>query len=139
MTEAPQALLWPLVGHLALVQVLFAMVSLRRYQAVRAGAERNGFAWGREPEASRRWARNLDNQFQLPMLFYVLVALIFATGVGGTVEVVLAWIFLAGRIAHTWVQVSGDDVTLRGRVFAVNYVALSLMWLVWLTRMAGGS
>lgn len=130
-------LLWPVVGHLALIQVLFVMVSIRRYQAVRAGAERNGFAWGREPEESRRWARNLDNQFQVPMLFYALVALIFATGTGGAPEVVLAWIFLFGRLAHTGVQVSGDDVRLRGQVFTISYVALSLMWLVWLARMAG--
>lgn len=134
------ALLWPVVGHLVLVQVLFAMVSLRRHQAVRAGdAAVNDFAWGQEPERSRRWARNLDNQFQLPMLFHVLVALIFATGVGGLPEVVLAWAFLLGRLAHSWVQVSGDDVTLRGRVFAISYVGLSLMWLVWLARMAGAS
>ena len=128
-------LLWPVIGHLALIQFLFAMVSLRRLQAVQAGAEPNGFAWGREPEASRRWARNLDNQFQVPMLFYVLVALIFATGVGGLIEVGLAWLFLFGRVAHTWVQVSGDDVRLRGRVFTINYLALSAMWLVWLARM----
>ena len=133
------SILWPVAAHLALVQVLFAMVSLRRWQAVRAGEiEYVDLApAGGEPERSRRWARNLDNQFQVPLLFYALVALIYATDTVEPWQTMLAWVFVAGRVAHTVVQVSGDDVALRGRVFAVNYVAVSLMWLLFLARMAG--
>ena len=134
------SILWPVLGHLALVQVLFAMVSLRRWQAVREGQARYGqmARAGGEPERSRRWARNLDNQFQVPMLFYALVSLLYATDTLEPMQTALAWVFLAGRVAHTAVQVSGDDVKLRGRVFAVNYLALSAMWLLFLWRMATG-
>ncbi|MEM7566270.1 MAG: MAPEG family protein [Pseudomonadota bacterium] len=138
------SLLWPVLGHLVLVQVLFAMVSLRRFQAVRRGEARYGqmARAGGEPELSRRWARNLDNQFQVPLLFYALVALLYATGqvAPGRPDLVqtgLAWVFLAGRIAHTVVQVSRDDVKLRGRVFAINYLALSAMWLLFFARQIG--
>ena len=133
----PLAILWPVVAHLALVQGLFLMVSLKRMEAAKAGAEIDDLAFGREPEASRRWARNLDNQFQIPLLFYVLVALMFATHKGGMIEVWLAWAFVIGRLLHSYVQVSADNVRLRGQVFTINYAALSLMWVIWLARMAG--
>ena len=130
----PLAILWPVVGHLALVQFLFVMVSLKRLRAAKEGHAIDRLAFGDEPEASRRWARNLDNQFQVPLLFHILVALMFATQTGGWIEVAFAWAFLLGRLAHTAVQVAGDDVRLRGQVFTVNYVAVTLMWLVWLAR-----
>ena len=135
----PGSILWPVLAHLTLVQVLFAVVSLKRWQAVRAGEIVYGdlAPAGNEPERSRRWARNLDNQFQVPMLFYALVALLHATQTLEPWQTALAWMFVAGRIAHTIVQVSGDDVALRGRVFAVNYIAVSAMWLLFLARMAG--
>ena len=136
---APSSILWPVLVHLALVQALFAMVSWKRLQAVRAGEIVHGdlATAGNEPERSRRWARNLDNQFQVPMLFHALVALLYATGTLEPWQTALAWAFVAGRIAHTVVQVSGDDVALRGRVFAVSYLALTAMWLLFLARMAG--
>ncbi len=132
------AILLPVLGHLALIQLLFVVVSIRRWQAVQSQAARyEDLAWsGQEPELSRRWAKNLDNQFQLPMLFYALIALLFATDQITTLQVVFAWIFLAGRIVHTVVQEWSDDVQMRGRVFTINYLALSAMWLLFFFDMA---
>ena len=124
------AILWPVLGHLALLNFLFVMVSCQRFVAVRDGAaEQNQFARaGQEPERSRRWARNLDNQFQVPMLFYAIVVLLLARDGADGWQVALAWVFLFGRVVHTGVQVSGDDVRLRGMVFTVNYLAVMAMW-----------
>lgn len=126
----------PVFSDLALIQVLFVIVSLPGKEAVRAGAGPNGFAWGREPERSRRWAHNLHNQLQPPVPFCALVTKISATGVGGRLEAAPAWLFPLGRFARSWVQTSGDDVRLRGRAFTFNDLPLSAMWLVRLARMA---
>ncbi len=125
-------ILLPVFGHLALIFLLFVIVSLKRMQATKVeGLSIDDLAYaGREPELSRRWARNLDNQFQVPMLFYALVALLFATNSISQLQIALAWVFLLGRIVHTFVQVTGDNVILRGRVFTINFVALAAMWLV---------
>ncbi len=129
---SPEWILLPVFGNLALIFILFMMVSVKRMQATKAGGlSIDDLAHnGREPELSRRWARNLDNQFQVPMLFYGLIALLFATNSVTDLQILLAWVFLFGRIVHTFVQVAGDSVTLRGRVFTINFVALAAMWLV---------
>ena len=43
-------------------------------------------------------------------------------------DVAAAWAFLAGRLIHTAVQCSGDNVALRGQVFTINFLAL--LWLM---------
>lgn len=132
MFTLPDAILVPVFGHLALVFYLFVMVSIKRMKAVGEGqiltddlAHKSN-----EPEASRRWANNLNNQFEVPSLFYALIGLLYATASINWIYVSLAFIFLAGRILHTWVQVSGDNVGLRGKMFTINFLAVALMWLM---------
>jgi hypothetical protein len=43
-------------------------------------------------------------------------------------QIALAWVFIAGRVAHSGVQVFTANVRLRGLVFTVNYLAVLGMW-----------
>lgn len=132
MFTLPDAILVPVFGHLALVFFLFVMVSVKRMQAVSIGEiQTDDLAHkSNEPEASRRWANNLNNQFEVPALFYALIALLYATGFINWIYVALSFVFLAGRILHTAVQVNSDNVGLRGKVFTINFLAVSAMWLM---------
>jgi hypothetical protein len=42
----------------------------------------------------------------------------------------LAWIFIAGRILHSAVQILTPNVRLRGIVFTVNFLAVLGLWIV---------
>ena len=53
--------------------------------------------------------------------------LILATQVT-TWDIAAAWVFLIGRMIHTAVQCTGDDVGLRGQVFTINF--LGVLWLM---------
>ena len=132
MFTLPDIILLPVFGHLALIFFLFVMVSIKRMSAVAQGnLQTDDLAYkSNEPEASRRWVNNLNNQFEVPILFYVLIALLYDTDSVNMSYVVLAFVFLAGRILHTVVQVSGDNVGLRGKVFVINFLAVACMWLV---------
>jgi hypothetical protein len=76
-----------------------------------------------EPRRIARVTRNLANQFELPTLFAACVALLVALDAATLVDVVLGWVFVAGRVAHALVQTLTDDVPLRGRVFTINFLA----------------
>lgn len=132
MFTLPDVILVPVFGHLALVFFLFVMVSVKRMSAVAQGnLQTNDLAHkSNEPEASRRWANNLNNQFEIPVLFYALIVLLYATDAVNWIYVVLAFLFFVGRILHTVVQVSGDNVGLRGKIFVINFLAVACMWLV---------
>ena len=48
---------------------------------------------------------------------------------------VLAWIFVGGRLLHSAAQILTTNIRLRGLVFMVNFVAvLGLWWLAVLGR-----
>jgi hypothetical protein len=90
---------------------------------------------GRRSDGTNPWkdvepriSANLSNQFEWPLFFYVacLIFLQRPPSVGS--QLLLAWIFVAGRFAHSYVQVFTTNVRLRGAVFAVNFVAVIAMW-----------
>ena len=137
----PAALLWPLLAQVGWTFLLYVWLTLARLSAVRRGeADWPVFALGREePPRVARIARNLANQFELPVIFYAVCVLLVATGQALWLDVAAAWVFVAGRVIHTAVQTLTDDVPLRGRVFLINFLALCVIvaHVAWLTA-AGG-
>jgi hypothetical protein len=63
----------------------------------------------------------------LPVIFYALVVLLVAVGRVTLVDVIAAWVFVAGRVIHSLVQGLTDNVPLRGRVFMINYLAVVVL------------
>ena len=123
-------LLLPLFLHFGLVVGLYAALTWARLAAVRRGeAAKADFARADgDPPVSARIQRNLANQFEAPIFAWIgALLLILTTQVTGW-DVAAAWVFLAGRLAHTAVQCAGDNVALRGQVFTINF--LGLLWLM---------
>jgi len=130
MTEAPATwLLLPVLAQIGWTFLLYVWLTVARMAAVRrgeAGFETFEFGLG-EPAAVARITRNLSNQFELPAIFYAVVALLILKGPVLMVDVVAAWIFVAGRVAHTAVQTLTSNVRLRGAVFTINFIGLAVL------------
>ena len=58
--------------------------------------EYGSFARGEEAHAVARITRNLANQFELPVIFYAVVVLLVATDNVSLVDIVAAWLVVAG-------------------------------------------
>ena len=83
------------------------------------------------PLRARLLSNNFDNQFQLPVLFYV-AALLSLWGNGtGWLEAALAWLFVALRYGHAFVHVTSNNVYRRFVLYCAGLVVLGLLWL-WL-------
>jgi hypothetical protein len=83
------------------------------------------------PLRARLLSNNFDNQFQLPVLFYVAGLLSLWSGGAGWVELVLAWLFVALRYVHAAIHVSSNRVYRRFGAYTAGLVVLGLLWL-WL-------
>ena len=91
----------------------------------------------REPNWSKRSLQvgySYSNQFELPVLFYVLTILAWMTRHADLVFVVLAWIFVIFRYLQAYVHVTSNRVRLRGSFFIVSAIVLSIMWLVYIVE-----
>jgi hypothetical protein len=123
------SILWPLLAQIVWTFMLYAWLTWARMRAVRRGeVDFSCFELGREePRAVARITRNLANQFELPVVFYAVVVLLVALDRVGTIDVIAAWIFIGGRVVHTFVQTLTDKVELRGRVFMINFLAVCVL------------
>ena len=87
------------------------------------------------PEREHRVANAVDNQFQLPLLFYAgcLMALWF----GATLlELLFAWAFVTTRYIHAYIHVTHNHVLRRFWAFFIGLIILSGLWLDLSVRLA---
>ncbi len=118
----------PMLAHIGWVFLLYAWLTVARQQAVKRGeVEYGAFARHEEPHHVARITYNLANQFELPVIFYALVVLLVAINKVATIDIIAAWVFVAGRVLHTLVQTLTDNVPLRGQVFLINAAAVAVL------------
>jgi hypothetical protein len=121
-------LLYPMFFHVAWTALIYALLTLVRAPTVwGVGAKSDGSnPWA---DVEPRVSANLSNQFEWPLFFYVVcIVLMIDKGVFTSAQIWLAWIFIAGRVAHSFIHIFTSNVRLRGVVFTVNFLAVLGMW-----------
>jgi hypothetical protein len=122
-----QSLIFPMAAHVALACLLYMFLTIARAPTV--------WSVGRSPDGSNPWAgieprisANLSNQFEWPVAFHSACLLLLFQGETGQLAPALAWLFVGGRLLHSYVQIATTNVRLRGIVFTVNFVAGVGLW-----------
>lgn len=75
-------------------------------------------------------ADNFRNLFEMPMLFYLALLVAAQTGQTGPLVLGLAWVYVAARVAHSWIHCTYNKVKHRFRAFVVGVLALAALWAV---------
>jgi hypothetical protein len=88
----------------------------------------------REPQPVAQVAGSFQNQFEIPVLFYVLVILALFTHKADLVFVIMSWLFVAARIAQAAIHVTSNVVPRRGLAFGVSMLVLFIMWTIFVIR-----
>jgi hypothetical protein len=86
------------------------------------------------PVRASQFAYAFSNQFELPVLFYVLTILEIVTRHADILFVALAWTFVVTRALRTVVHVTNNDVRLRGAFYGVGAIILVIMWAIYIIR-----
>ncbi|MER9347640.1 MAPEG family protein [Mesorhizobium sp. M0227] len=130
---------WPVLAHVLLIYIVYCVLGRRRYGAVRSGEAKPGQFKVRstEPASSVTVAANLTNQFELPVLFYVLCLTLHLTNGVNYLTLALMWIFVASRYFHAWVHLTSNNLLLRSRSFFVSAVILLLGWIWFALHLLG--
>ena len=135
------SVLAPVFVQVALTFSLLIWTGRVRFAAVRAGEVRVAdIALGQRawPERVQQVSNTFQNQFELPVLFYVLVALALFIRKADLLFVVMAWVFVLSRLAHAYYYATSNTVLLRFRVFLVGATVLMLMWAIFAGRIVLG-
>ena len=132
-----QGVLLPLFLEVILTFALLFWLAPLRTIDFSSGVARPENVALREPNWSKRSLQvgySYSNQFELPVLFYVLTILAWMTRHADLVFVVLAWIFLIFRYLQAYVHVTSNRVRLRGSFFIVSAIVLAIMWLIYIVE-----
>ena len=127
-----QMILLPVFVQVALTfALLFWMASARRASLVRGEAKIRDTALGQPawPAKPTQISNCYDSQFQIPVLFYVVVIVALLTKSADLIFVVLSWIFVLARIAHAYIHTTSNHVPTRFNVFAVGVLVSLIMWI----------
>jgi hypothetical protein len=130
--NGPRELIQPIVGLVVLTGVVWILMFVYRNVAVvrRTASLRyyRSYTSDTPPEWVERPARTFMNLLEVPVLFYVLCVLMLQTGRWDSIQLSLAWLFVASRYLHAGIYIALNDVPLRFSAYAMGCITLSVMW-----------
>ncbi len=136
-----QFILAPLFVQVALTFVLLFAMAFSRFGALkRRDTTVADIALGQPnwPARALQISNCYNNQFQLPMLFYVLTILAIITRHADFLFVVMAWLFVLSRLVHAYVHTGSNYLRHRFNAFAAGLVILMVMWAIFAVRISLG-
>jgi hypothetical protein len=84
-------------------------------------------AW---PDSVQKINNNIRNQFEVPILFYVVVIVLWQLGDIGLLVQALAWLFVVSRFMHAFIHTGSNIVLIRRRVFSFGTLIVFVMAIV---------
>lgn len=131
-------LLQPAVALIGWTLVMLSWMFATRLPAMRrAGIRMSTLVGSRASDADRslpaeaQWkAHNYNHLLEQPVLFYALCVILTLADGASSIALILAWAYVALRVAHSLVQATSNRVKPRFILFAVSSSCLALMTLV---------
>ena|SRR2546421_10432169 len=133
-------ILYPIVALATLTFVVLLLIPFARFRAAARGRVTVAdFRYGESANVPGDVSlpnRNLMNLLELPLLFYVGCLALYVTNTVDTVALVLAWAYVALRVAHSLIHLTYNNVFHRLSAFAASNVLLVALWIRWVAALA---
>ena len=120
----------PVIVQVALTLWLYIYLAIAKSRAVKLGEvneDRRALHDDAWPDSVLQINNCIRNQFEVPLLFYVLIGVLW--GIGGINIYVhaAAWIFVVSRICHAVIHTGSNYVPLRRKFFTAGcYILIGL-------------
>jgi len=127
-----QFVLLPVFVLVGLAFALLLGMATTRTRTLRVGETKlKDIALGEQnwPTRATQLGNCFSNQFEVPVLFYILIALAFPLRHADLVIVLLSWVFVVTRFVHAGIFVTSNNVRQRGMAWFAGVLVLFAMWL----------
>jgi len=111
--------------------LLLWMVGARRQTLVSGETKIRDIVLGQPnwPARATQIGNCYRNQFEIPVLFYALIALALPIRHADFVIVLLSWVFVVTRFVHAGIFVSSNDLGQRSIAWFAGVLVLLAMWV----------
>jgi len=116
--------------------LLIWMAGARRNALVSRETRVKDIALGQQnwPVRATQVGNCFKNQFELPVLFYILIAIALPLRHADNVIVVLSWVFVVTRLVHAGIFVTSNDLNYRSLAWFAGVFVLLAMWIYFALR-----
>jgi len=131
------AVILPVLVQVGLTLILLFWLGRSRVATLKSGELKvQDIALGERvwPKRILQIQNSYHNQFELPVLFYALVALALITRKADLLFVVMAWMFVVSRLVHAGVHVTSNKLVWRFQAFVAGVLILAAMWVIFGVR-----
>ena len=125
-------LIQPIIVLVGLTALVWVLMFVFRNVAVMRGVARLRYYKTYNTDMPAEWverpARTFMNLLEVPLLFYVVCLLMLQTGWWDSVQLSLAWLFVALRYVHAIVYIGLNHVPLRFATYAMGCATVTVIW-----------
>ena len=121
---------------------VFALVGLTFFLLLWMATARTGALKAREtslkdialrqpnwPEKATKIGNCYSNQFEIPVLFYILIALALPLRHADLFIVLMSWVFVVTRFAHAGIFVTSNNIQQRSLAWFAGALVVLAMWI----------
>ena len=127
--EGTYILLLAMLAQDGLMIVLLFALGIGRFQAASGGKAKRGADGNLIFPKKLVWLSDcVNNQFQLPLLFFVAALVAMQINAASDTFAMVAWIFVVFRFIHAGIFVTSNHVLSRFLTFVVGAIALLILW-----------
>ncbi len=109
----------------------------KNINAVKAKAVRVNFfaVYNEEAPIELLQARDhYKNLFELPVLFYLLVMILYVNQDVTIFDLFLSWTFVVMRFFHSYIRATSNWVPKRSKVFIIGFIVLLIHWIYFIIK-----
>jgi hypothetical protein len=116
--------------------LLLWMAGARRQAIVGGETRMRDVALGQPnwPARTTQVGNSFKNQFELPLLFYTLIALALPLRHADLFIVLMSWLFVVTRFLHAGIFVTSNDMRQRSLAWFAGVLVLFVMWIYFALR-----
>ena len=128
-------ILYPAILMMILTLFLYVKNYLDNVKAKKSNAVKFSYFKiyeGEVPDYVSISRQTLKNQFELPIFFYFLTAIILVFDQVSQLDLIFSWIFVISRYLHCYIRLSSNYVPYRAKVFKLGMIILIVWWSIFL-------
>ncbi len=135
-------LIYPMFAMVLLTATVLVILFRSRVRALRDGTVK--MAYFRtyqgeiEPDEIAKPSRHFVNLFEAPTLFYAACVTAMIVHDSAMAVQVLAWLYVAARVAHAIIHLGGNRIRYRLRAYFAGWLVLFALWIHIVVHVATG-
>lgn len=130
----------PMFAMLMLILAIAILAVIVRIKSVTSGVIKISYYRAMQgqdvPDMVTRSTRCFNNQFEVPILFYIVSTLHVTMDTANILAITLAWCFVLMRILQTVIHLTYNNIIHRMLCFWAGFLVVLAMWVLLLVEVA---